>query len=149
MGTAVVGQVALDVDAAALGGLQEELVGGPGRLLTVQADVGDLASVAAAAATVTARLGGGETIDVIACFAGVIRGGPLMEMPDADLELVMRVNVIGTHRWETRRPPPSLPPRSCRARMWCTYLGIQKGSARRGEGERGSTGRGRDAAGGA
>ena len=36
------------------------------------------------------------SIDAILNFAGVIKGGPLVEMDDADLALVMSVNVVGT-----------------------------------------------------
>ena len=36
-------------------------------------------------------------IDSVVNLAGLIRGGPLMEIPAADVSLVMRVNVEGTH----------------------------------------------------
>ena len=39
----------------------------------------------------------GPVIDVIANFAGVIRGGPLVELDSSELETVMNVNVGGTH----------------------------------------------------
>ena len=37
-----------------------------------------------------------KCIDCIIHFAGVIRGGPLVEMPAAELAQVMSVNVLGT-----------------------------------------------------
>ena len=40
-------------------------------------------------------------IDAVLNYAGLIRGGPLVELPPADLELVMAVNVLGTARVTT------------------------------------------------
>ena len=62
-------------------------------LTTVACDVTDPKSVRRAAQATVEAVG---SIDAILNFAGVIKGGPLVEMDDADLALVMSVNVVGT-----------------------------------------------------
>ena len=92
--------VAIDMDAAALRQLESELAEDDGkraaRLIPVVADVADPAAVKRAVLQVQGSLGQGQVIDAIANFAGIIRGGPLVE-DDGELELVMKVNVLGTH----------------------------------------------------
>ena len=88
--------VALDLDAAGLRALEAEV---PGILVCV-ADVTDPGSLAGAVEIVSADLAlldeHGAYIDTICNFAGVIRGGPLVEMREEDMQLVMNVNVLGT-----------------------------------------------------
>ena len=91
--------VAIDIDAAALRQLESELADdckSAARLIPVVADVADPAAVKRAVQQVQDSLGQGQVIDAIANFAGIIRGGPLVE-DDGGLELVMKVNVLGTH----------------------------------------------------
>lgn len=101
--------VALDIDISGLQALRKKApafgcgsasVGGhhQPKLVTVGCDVGDAAAVAKAVEQVRKELGQGKTIDVIACFAGLIRSGPLLSMPPSELAVVMQVNVEGTHR---------------------------------------------------
>ena len=91
--------VAIDMDAAALRQLESEFAEdakSAARLIPVVADVADPAAVKRAVQQVQGSLGQGQVIDAIANFAGIIRGGPLVE-DDGELELVMKVNVLGTH----------------------------------------------------
>ena len=85
--------VALDLDGALLDALATEL-GGPQRCLACVCDVASPDSCARAAAALGPRH---AVVDAVANFAGVIRGGPLMEQDPADLQLVLDVNVRGTH----------------------------------------------------
>lgn len=89
--------VALDANAEALSALEAEL-GGPKHALCLRVNVTDTATLAAAAADVQKHLGQDSPLDSICNFAGVIRGGPLLEMDDHELALVMDVNVLGTAR---------------------------------------------------
>ncbi len=54
-------------------------------------DVTDLASVEAA-------LKGVESLDAVVNFAGILRVGPLVEVDEESLRLVLDVNVLGTYR---------------------------------------------------
>ena len=87
---------ALDIDEAnaraTAAALTEEL---GVRTLGVKADVGDAASVAAAAATVEAELGG---CDVLCANVGVQQFGAIDRLTDDDWSWVMNVNVLGTVR---------------------------------------------------
>ena len=108
------------MDAAALRQLESEFAEdakGAARLIPVVADVADPAAVKRAVQQVQGSLGQGQVIDAIANFAGIIRGGPLVE-DDGELELVMKVNVLGTHsitraffpllrRSDVASPPPA------------------------------------------
>ena len=91
--------IALDVDLPGLERLyraMERACPAP-RLITVPCDITNAADVARAVERVRAEeIPGG--IDVVANFAGLICGGPLLEMSDVDLERVMAVNVLGTQR---------------------------------------------------
>ena len=90
--------VALDVDAAGLADLTSEASCAPvATIVAVCCDVSNPTDVARAVETVRTKLGG-RTIDVVANFAGLIRGGPLLELDDCELERVMAVNVLGTQR---------------------------------------------------
>ncbi len=77
-----------DFDAAALGRWQ-----GRAGVHTVQLDVSDAASVAAAAAEVAKIT---PQIDAIINFAGVMTLGSLLEMPAQQIERLLKVNVMGT-----------------------------------------------------
>ena len=91
--------VALDVDAAGLANLASVVTSEApvAMIVAVCCDVSNATDVARAVETVRTKLGG-RTIDVVANFAGLIRGGPLLELDDSELERVMAVNVLGTHR---------------------------------------------------
>lgn len=86
--------VALDMDGQGLSSLVQEF---GDAVLALEANVGCEASLAHAVSKTCQFLGEGG-IDAICNFAGVIRGGPLLELDDADLDLVFRVNVLGTCR---------------------------------------------------
>ncbi len=70
----------------------DELAGTPG-ITAVPVDVTDPASVAAAAGQVPA-----EGLDGVVTFAGVLRVGSLAEVAEADMRLVIDVNLLGTYR---------------------------------------------------
>ena len=70
----------------------DQLADMPG-VTPVPVDVTDPASVADAARHVPA-----DGLDGVVTFAGVLRVGSLAEVPDADMQLVMEVNVLGTYR---------------------------------------------------
>lgn len=87
----------LDLDADALGQVAAELgeAADDGRVLTVPVDVTDEAATAAALAAVASDAGGG--IDVLVNNAGVEGPvAPITEIEVADLERVLRVNVVGS-----------------------------------------------------
>eukprot|EP00929_Paragymnodinium_shiwhaense_P103919 TRINITY_DN67781_c0_g1_i1.p1 TRINITY_DN67781_c0_g1~~TRINITY_DN67781_c0_g1_i1.p1 ORF type:complete len:365 (+),score=35.10 TRINITY_DN67781_c0_g1_i1:118-1095(+) len=65
------------------------------RITLIPCDVSDYDSLVAAAQSVQARLGP-KCLDCICNFAGVLRGGPLVELEPSDMKLVMDVNVLGT-----------------------------------------------------
>jgi len=85
--------VALDVNEALLQRLAAEL--GKSLCLPIPCDVANPASTAIAAERVQDQLGM-SCIDCCCNFAGVIRGGPLLEMDYKDMDMVMSVNVMGT-----------------------------------------------------
>ncbi len=68
---------------------------GEGRALALPFDVRKMDSVCAAAERLRALKGEG-CLDAIVNFAGVLRGGPLVEMDPALLQLTMDINVVGT-----------------------------------------------------
>ncbi len=95
--------VAADISAA---GLQDTVakaaaVDGPGvdgstpadRLITVQMDVGDEASVAAGVGEAVQRLGG---LDTLVNVAGILRSAHFLDTTLADFEKVLRTNLVGT-----------------------------------------------------
>lgn len=90
--------VALDVNEAQLATLAEELNAEcPGACLVAACDVSDFRSVRVAAERVKAVLGSSEQcIDSVVNFAGLIRGGPMAEMDEKDMQMVMDVNVMGS-----------------------------------------------------
>ena len=72
---------------------------GESSVIAVKIDVADKESVKAAAALVEKELGArnwGGGLDAVVNFAGVIRGGALVEIDDRDMELVLDVNIKGT-----------------------------------------------------
>ena len=86
--------VALDIDKSALAELGEE---SGDRLCGLQCDVRDFPACSKAASKAKQWLGGrSQCIDAVVNCAGVIRGGPLVEMKEDDVRLVMDVNVMGT-----------------------------------------------------
>jgi NAD(P)-dependent dehydrogenase (short-subunit alcohol dehydrogenase family) len=78
-----------------LGPLVESLPGGPGRHLAVRVDLGDAASVAAAAATVRERLG---PVAVLLQLVGGYRGEQgLVEAPAAEWPAMFNLNLWTTY----------------------------------------------------
>ena len=92
--------VALDINSKGLASLAQEC---HNRILTIACDVSDWEDVVAKTQglpTLFSELfdeAPSFNIDSVVNLAGLIRGGPLMEIPAADVSLVMRVNVEGTH----------------------------------------------------
>ena len=87
---------ALDIDEANARATAAALTDDLGvRAIGVKADVGDPASVAAAAATVEAELG---RCDVLCANVGVQQFGAIDRLTDDDWAWVMNVNVLGTVR---------------------------------------------------
>ena len=80
------------VIAADLSGDRLDALADLAGVTTLDVDVTDPDSVASA----TDRLPDG--LDGVVTFAGVMRAGSLVEMPEDDLRLVMDVNVMGTYR---------------------------------------------------
>ena len=78
--------IGLDTDASALASLKKQL---GDRVEVYTCDVRDAQAVAAVAEKVQI------CVDDVVNFAGVIRGGPLVEMPPSDVKLVFDVNVLG------------------------------------------------------
>jgi len=70
---------------------------GPGRAVFVACDITDAAGVQRAVATATAEFGGLHSVVNNAAVYRTLGGKrPLVELTEADWELVLRVNVIGT-----------------------------------------------------
>lgn len=91
--------LALDEDSAGLAQLQRAMESAhpAPALVTVSCDITNAEDVTRAVEKVRAEeIPGG--IDVVANFAGLICGGPLLEIADGDLERVLAVNVLGTQR---------------------------------------------------
>ena len=88
--------LALDLDAA---GLQTLACESPDNIHPIACNVADYASCLAAAAAWHRDYGDspGSGVDSVVNFAGIIKGGPLMELRAEDVALVMRVNVEGTN----------------------------------------------------
>lgn len=63
------------------------------RLITVQMDVGDEASVAAGVGEAVERLGG---LDTLVNVAGILRSAHFLDTTLADFEKVLRTNLVGT-----------------------------------------------------
>lgn len=80
------------VIAADLPGQRLDELAGIADVDTLALDVTDAGSVESAAAQLPAELDG------VVTFAGVMRVGSLLEMPEEDLALVLDVNVLGTYR---------------------------------------------------
>jgi NAD(P)-dependent dehydrogenase (short-subunit alcohol dehydrogenase family) len=83
--------VLTDLDAAPLAALATEL-GDDERLLTVVADVRDLAAMQAAAQTAIERFGG---IDVVMANAGIASYGSVLQIDPEAFKRVIDVNVLG------------------------------------------------------
>jgi NAD(P)-dependent dehydrogenase (short-subunit alcohol dehydrogenase family) len=90
------GIAALDIDAPAAEATTRAVAEEFGVPVTaVRADVGDPASVAAAAGQVEAALGG---CDVLCANVGVQQFGPIDRLTEQDWQWVVNVNVLGTVR---------------------------------------------------
>jgi len=85
--------IGLDVSAAGLASLEAEF---QSSMMGIVCNVADPVSVAEAAAKVRTRSGGVPCLDCIINFAGLIRGGPLVEIEDKQMQLILNVNVFGT-----------------------------------------------------
>jgi NAD(P)-dependent dehydrogenase (short-subunit alcohol dehydrogenase family) len=81
-----------DVDGTRLGREERRLAASGAEVASSVVDVGDSAQVDALAAAVLARFGG---IHVVCNNAGIIRPGRTWELPLADWEEVLRVNLLG------------------------------------------------------
>ena len=83
-----------DVDADHLAATADELSGADSTVRTDVVDVSDLAAVRAAAASVTADLGG---VDVVVNNAGVVRGNHYFweTDPERDMAFTLSVNTLG------------------------------------------------------
>lgn len=81
---------AADADAKALAALR-----GVAGAIPVRMDVTSLAGVARARASIGRKA---ARLDGIACCAGIFRGGPLVEMAEADMLASLEVNVMGAFR---------------------------------------------------
>jgi 2,3-dihydro-2,3-dihydroxybenzoate dehydrogenase len=96
--------IALDVNAEGLATLAKEARAGH-QILTLTCDVAsawtDVAQkIQQDLPLLFSTFFGGNAllqVDAVINLAGLIRGGPLMEIPATDVSLVMRVNVEGTH----------------------------------------------------
>ncbi|WP_232548266.1 SDR family NAD(P)-dependent oxidoreductase [Propioniciclava soli] len=84
---------AVDVDAAGLDELADELAAFGTGHVTVACDIRDPRAVDAAVADVVARCG---TVDIAVNNAGVNRLGPVESFSDADWNLLVDVNLTGT-----------------------------------------------------
>jgi NAD(P)-dependent dehydrogenase (short-subunit alcohol dehydrogenase family) len=82
--------VLIDLDAAELAALAAEL--GEDRVLTVVADVRDLAAMQAAAAKAVERFGG---IDVVLANAGIASYGSVLQVDPDIVKRVLDVNLLG------------------------------------------------------
>jgi NAD(P)-dependent dehydrogenase (short-subunit alcohol dehydrogenase family) len=83
--------VLTDLDKAALATLAAQL-GGEERVLTVVADVRDLAAMQAAAAAAVERFGG---IDVVVANAGIASYGSVLQVDPEAVKRVLDVNLLG------------------------------------------------------
>ena len=83
--------VLTDVDAAALAAISGEL-GGDERVLTVVADVRDLAAMNAAAEQAVAKFGG---IDAVLANAGIASYGSVLQVDPLAFQRVIDVNLVG------------------------------------------------------
>lgn len=81
----------LDSDPAALAGVDHASLG-------LVCDVTDGATLEATFAKIADELG---SVDAVVCSAGVLRVGPLRDMPENEFDLVMAVNVKGS--WLTTK----------------------------------------------
>src|SRR6201985_832140 len=83
--------VLTDLDEAALGQRAAEL-GGDEHVLTVVADVRDLAAMQAAAAKAVERFGG---IDIVVANAGIASYGSVLQVDPEAVKRVLEVNLLG------------------------------------------------------
>ena len=81
-----------DFDIAAAEKLAAEICNAKGGAIAVQVDVGDAKSVAAMIERTVAEFG---QIDVLLCGAGVMDRVPVVEMPEAMWDRLMRINLKG------------------------------------------------------
>lgn len=85
--------VGADVDAPALERLREQY---PSAFIPLPMNVGDAASVKEAAARLDKYAGGKPCLDAIVNNAGILRGGPFVEVADSMFAAALAVNVLGT-----------------------------------------------------
>jgi NAD(P)-dependent dehydrogenase (short-subunit alcohol dehydrogenase family) len=83
--------VLTDVDAAALAAISGEL-GGDERVLTVVADVRDLAAMTSAAEQAVAKFGG---IDAVVANAGIASYGSVLQVDPLAFQRVIDINLVG------------------------------------------------------
>ncbi|MDT7733497.1 MAG: hypothetical protein QOE12_671 [Mycobacterium sp.] len=83
--------VLTDVDAAALAAISGEL-GGDERVLTVVADVRDLAAMNSAAEQAVTKFGG---IDAVVANAGIASYGSVLQVDPAAFQRVIDINLVG------------------------------------------------------
>jgi NAD(P)-dependent dehydrogenase (short-subunit alcohol dehydrogenase family) len=83
--------VLTDVDAAALAAISGEL-GGDDRVLTVVADVRDLAAMNSAAEQAVTKFGG---IDAVVANAGIARYGSALQVDPLAFQRVIDINLVG------------------------------------------------------
>jgi NADP-dependent 3-hydroxy acid dehydrogenase YdfG len=97
--------VAIDINKAALEALQLEV--GGSAVIIADVDVTSAASVQAAVSIIEKQmqLRGWSGLDAVVNFAGLIFGGPLVEMDDKQLELVLDVNIKGVGILIIANPP--------------------------------------------
>lgn len=85
--------VALDVDAANLAALEEDLSGRGGTLRAMECDVTDAASVGSAIAATEAAFG---RVDILINNAGVAMGGPIESLSEETWRRCHDINLTGT-----------------------------------------------------
>jgi 2-keto-3-deoxy-L-fuconate dehydrogenase len=95
----------VDSNAAGLAATANKIENGGGRVLTIEADVGDAQAAQDGTARVQAELG---TPNILAACAGISTGGgTVLTLDAAAWEKVWRVNVMGTVNW-TKSVLPSM-----------------------------------------
>jgi 3-oxoacyl-[acyl-carrier protein] reductase len=88
--------VAADVDVNALWKLEQQTKSKKGLLITLVMNVSNPTSVQEAALRLKRFASTSQCLDCIINYAGVLRGGPLIEMDDIDFISALNINVLGT-----------------------------------------------------
>ncbi len=89
--------IVADVDRQGIENTADEIKRNGGEALALHFDVRDEKQVQDAAHVCQQKIGCDQPLDAIANVAGVIKGGPLVEMTAQDFNLVMDVNVKGIY----------------------------------------------------